>query len=187
MRQRHSAPLHTPYYCEENVWHLCQHTSVVGEERHVLWMTNSRQRCTFRFQRAAAQPGAAVVWDYHTVLISRTETWMVWDLDHVLGFPVSLRDYLDASFGRVPARTERFACRFRVIPADAYVERFSSNRSHMLRPDGSWMAPPPEWPVIDHANPAIFRELLDTSSSVLAPLITRQELERRFFGEEDLN
>lgn len=34
---------------------------------------------------------------------------------------------------------------FRVIPAESYLETFSSDRRHMRRPDGSWIKPPPQY------------------------------------------
>ena len=39
------------------------------------------------------------------------------------------------------------------MTADEYKRGFSSDRSHMKRPDGSWRSPPPEWPLIQ-ASPA---------------------------------
>lgn len=38
--------------------------------------------------------------------------------------------------------------RFRVVPAAELLACFASDRSHMLRPDGSWSAPPPPYPPI---------------------------------------
>lgn len=38
-------------------------------------------------------------------------------------------------------------CRFyRVVPATVYLRYFASDRSHMRREDGSWIAPPPSQP-----------------------------------------
>ena len=37
---------------------------------------------------------------------------------------------------------------FRVITAAEYIEYFASDRRHMLKPDGTWMAEPPEYPPI---------------------------------------
>lgn len=37
---------------------------------------------------------------------------------------------------------------FRVIPAEEFLQTFASDRSHMLTPDGHWMAPPPTYPPI---------------------------------------
>ncbi len=171
---------YTSFYCEENIWHLCQHPRVVGEDRHVLWMTNAQRRCAFRSQRSAKSNGEIVLWDYHVVLLTRAATWLVWDLDSVLAFPVPLGDYLDATFGPTGATPHPLACRFRVIPGDTYIAHFSSDRSHMRWGDGSWIAPPPDWPAIDRETPVLFDELLDVTSSVLGEVVTQQGLEARF-------
>ena len=34
---------------------------------------------------------------------------------------------------------------FRIVPAERLLREFSSDRSHMLRPDGSYSAPPPTY------------------------------------------
>lgn len=40
-------------------------------------------------------------------------------------------------------------CRlFRVIPARTFLDSFASDRSHMMRADGSWVAAPPAYPAI---------------------------------------
>ena len=40
-------------------------------------------------------------------------------------------------------------CRFfRVVPAPTFLAKFSSDRRHMKKPDGSWMKPPPNYPII---------------------------------------
>jgi hypothetical protein len=36
----------------------------------------------------------------------------------------------------------------RVVPAASLLRHFASDRSHMRRPDGSWSAPPPQYPCI---------------------------------------
>jgi hypothetical protein len=41
-----------------------------------------------------------------------------------------------------------FCRRYRIVAAGAFLQRFASDRSHMRRPDGSWMSPPPRYPCI---------------------------------------
>ena len=69
---------------------------------------------------------------------------LAFDLDSDLPFPCALGGYLAETF---PAGVQRaFAPRFRLIGGDDYADNLVSDRSHMRRPDGSWMAPPPSWP-----------------------------------------
>ena len=42
-------------------------------------------------------------------------------------------------------RTAWLALRAAVVAARDYVEGLASDRSHMRRSDGSWLAPPPPW------------------------------------------
>ena len=86
---------------------------------------------------------------------ARTE---VLDLDTRLPYPCPLDEYLDGSFphardvgdgeGDGGGGRRRLASRywphFRVVPANAYLQYFYSDRMHMLK-DGKWSSPPPEY------------------------------------------
>jgi len=129
-----------PYFCEENLWHLCadERLPVPVEERRVVLITGVRGRFAMRHQRA----GSPVLWDYHVVLRARGQ---IWDLDTTLGLPVDFDDWLSGSF--LPAYRD-FVPRFRVVDAAVYRETFASDRSHMVGPDGVPLKPHPPWPPI---------------------------------------
>ena len=149
-------------YCEENVWHLCQDATLPGTRRRVAFISNPHRTCALWSQRAAPSPGEAVFWDYHVVLLCRDGSgWQVWDLDTTLGMPVALDRYLQGTFPAGTALPERFWPCFRVLEASEYLEEFSSDRSHMRREDGSWMAPPPPWPAIRKDGKPGFLRLAD--------------------------
>jgi hypothetical protein len=124
-----------PYFCEENIWHLCSDAAVPVpvEQRRVVFVTNAARRVAIRHQRAGE--GGTVLWDYHVVLVAGGR---VWDPDTTLGFPVDVDVWLRESFG------EAHAPRFRIVDAPAYLKEFASDRSHM-RGSGK---PPPPWPPI---------------------------------------
>nr|AAP06335.1 similar to GenBank Accession Number AY060439 CG8253 gene product in Drosophila melanogaster [Schistosoma japonicum] len=87
-----------------------------------------------------------VIWDYHVFIIYNTMSgYLVYDFDSLLPFP-SPFDYYFAHGLRqndiLPERLRRF---YRVIHGTDYVNHFSSDRSHMQRQDGSWIAPPPSY------------------------------------------
>lgn len=132
------------YFCEENVWHLCADDGVTDrgapipvEERRVVFISNARKRVLMRNQRLGA-----VQWDYHVVLLARGR---VWDLDSALELPTPLDRWVKESFlPLVPG----CAPRFRVVDAPTYLERFASDRSHMIGPDGLPLQPLPPWPPI---------------------------------------
>ena len=141
------ATLYWPFYCEENLWHLCEDPVVAEdgspipvEERRVIVITGARGRVAMRRQRAGGD--RPMLWDYHVVLGARGK---IWDLDTTLGLPVDLEDWTRESF--LPHFPD-FRPRFRVVDAPTYRERFASDRSHMRGPDGAWLQPPPPWPPI---------------------------------------
>ena len=128
------------FYCEENVWWLCQEPRFADAKSWVVFISNHARQCAV-WQQRAADPGEPVVWDYHVVLLVEG---MVWDLDTRLGFPVSLDDYLRASFRALPPELSHLTPRFRVVRRDEFVSTFATDRSHM-RSDRGWRAPPPSW------------------------------------------
>jgi hypothetical protein len=135
-------PLHYwPFFCEENVWHLCSDRDAVEgpvEGRQVVFVSNARRRVAMRHQRAGE--GGTIAWDYHVVLLAADR---LWDLDTTLGFGIEPELWLAESF--VPGRGEP---RFRVIDAAAYGATFASDRSHMIGRNGRPRKPLPPWPPI---------------------------------------
>ena len=135
-----------PYFCEENVWHLCQDDAVRDdaplvvvplEERRVVFVSNDTKQVRMRHQRAGQ--GGVVIWDYHVVLLARGR---VWDLDCTLGMPLDVDRWLTDSF--VDADDAPGAARFRVVDAADFVRTFASDRSHMVESGH----PFPSWPPI---------------------------------------
>ena len=137
-----------PRYCEENVWHLCQEPYFASLDSKVVVISNERRACAFWHQRAAHGIGVPTIWDYHVVVLVYANHWCVWDLDSTLGLPVSAREYFSETFRDLPPGFTMFSPCFRIMKAADYVERFSSDRSHMRDRDGGWLAPPPPWPLI---------------------------------------
>lgn len=132
---------YTPYFCEENVWHLVRERAAQGRlGLYAVFITNRGKHVLLRRQRA----GDPVAWDYHVVLFEGGE---VVDLDTVIegGPSLPVGDWLDGTF---PAVAEPFAPRFRVVPAAELAATFASDRSHMRGPRGEPLQPFPAWPAI---------------------------------------
>lgn len=163
----HRATLsYTPFYCEENIWHLCQHEGLRDHQREVMVISNPAQRCPLWFQRAVP-PTCPVIWDYHVVLASRPcagAPALIWDLDTRLSFPMAAVDYLDATFMGEDQWQARYKPCFRVVDATVYVAHFTSDRSHM-RESGVWLKPPPTWPAIGLGRPGTLASLIDMTST----------------------
>lgn len=165
-------------YCEENVWHLSDRPLPDADERWALFISNPHRSCAM-WQQRAAPPGQPVVWDYHVVLVTQgSDRIQVWDLDSRLLFPCSLDEWLAGSFPHQEALAARLRPVFRLVPAGAFRNRFRSDRSHMRRPDGSWLAPPPDWPPIgEGTNLARF---IDMEHDFLGTVHDLPDLYRRF-------
>lgn len=167
----------TPYYCEENVWHLCADPRVTGEPRAVLVISNPSRTLAMAHQRAAPRPGVPVVWDYHVVLAARgpgPEGWAIWDPDCTLGMPVPLQVYLRASFGYPEGLPEPYAARFRVIEAGLYCRTLATDRSHMLDEEGHYRVPPPPWPAIGEGSNLM--RLIDMDDPFVGEVVELVEL-----------
>jgi hypothetical protein len=179
-----------PYYCEENVWWLCQAPELHEVERRVVFITNRGRSCHLCAQRAgdvAAGVGRGeVVWDYHVVLFTAQKGgWQVWDQDSLLGMPVMARRYLASTFARTPMLPKRFWPMFRVVAADDFLRLFSTDRRHMRRADGSYLQPPPPWPAPRPANMAEAHTLprfidLAEAAPLFGDVLDLAEAERRF-------
>ena len=164
-----------PFYCEENIWHLCRDERLPGGPRAALWITNERRQVAI-FEQRLAQPGQPVGWDYHVVLVTgRGLDAQVWDLDSRLEVPTSISDYLDLSFPPVSAR---FAPSFRLVPAAEYLRTFASDRRHMKDPDDGWLHDPPPWPAIGTGH--VLPEYLDLTRPDPGEVLTLRQLRARY-------
>jgi hypothetical protein len=176
-----------PYYCEENVWHLCGDPSLPAGDRFALFIS-SEARQTPLFAQRAGDPGrhGFCAWDYHVVLLLQTASRpaQIWDLDTTLGAPVPLERYLRETF-RLRTLSASHAPRFRLIPAELFLRTFSCDRSHMRSPEG-WSAPPPPWPpILDPAGSMNLFEFVEMGRPFHGEVLDLPGLEARFKNAGD--
>jgi protein N-terminal glutamine amidohydrolase len=134
------------FYCEENVWKFLARAELADSVTWAVMVSNASREVILLRQRSGRPLDGLVHWDYHVfaVVADPVAGRLAFDLDSELPFPCTLARYLDDTF---PDGVQRaFAPRFRVIEGRDYVSGLVSDRSHMRRPDGSWLAPPPPWP-----------------------------------------
>ena len=139
---------YTALFCEENIWqlvHALQEHGRSAEQMDVVLLCNQQAQLAIRNQKLAP-PGEYIVWDYHVILIDR-EYDHIYDFDSRLDFPVSISTYLTSTLPDPSIVPEPYLPAFRVIPAQDYLGRFCSGRSHMLGkiPDSEF----PDWPLIE--------------------------------------
>lgn len=175
------AYLYVACYCEENIWHLCQEKDFESFERKVVFISNPTRTCAFWNQRSRPAPDKAVIWDYHVILLlGRGGSWQIFDLDTLSSAPCSAFEYLDATFGRVSAVPKEFRPVFRVIDAQEFVDVFSSDRSHMLTPDGQWQVTPPLWEPIFRNERSNLMDLVDMEKSSIGTVMDYLQFENNF-------
>ena len=134
------------YYCEENVWRLLERPELREVATWAVIVSNEARDVVVMRQRTGRPVDGLVHWDYHVfaVVADPVQGRLALDMDSELPFPCSLGRYLADTF---PADVQRRnAPRFRVIKGSEYALGLVSDRSHMRRQDGSWVASPPPWP-----------------------------------------
>lgn len=143
--------LYTPLFCEENIWHLghtlANHSQLDMEKSWVLMITNPEHTIPLMNQQAA-EPGRAILWDYHVILLTKMEhEYFIFDFDSRLPFVTPLALYIAATFIEPDKLPERFHPYIRKISLRRYLDNFYSDRSHMIgQIDSSEF---PDWPIIN--------------------------------------
>jgi protein N-terminal glutamine amidohydrolase len=169
---------YTPFYCEENIWHLCRQEDLKSPQNKVVFISNENRACALWFQRAV-KAGEPVIWDYHVILIARDgDCWQVWDLDTLLGCPLNVEAYLHDTFHTNTPLP--YQARFRIMQADDFVNEFSSDRSHMRDLKGKWLKPPPAWQPIYNGESSNLMDLVDFSNDRPGYIVDLQQFRNEF-------
>ncbi|KAJ7046632.1 N-terminal glutamine amidase-domain-containing protein [Mycena alexandri] len=162
--------VHTPFYCEENIYLLCEAFVLQQEEVSAVFISNEQKTVALWNQKLNDE--SVVVWDYHVFLLlrSRGQQHWIYDFDSRLPFPCLMRDYLRHTFKENVA--EPYRSLFRIVPGSTFVEHFASDRSHMLVEAGEYDAqnvapkryrsPPPSHPPIRGRNATTGNNLMES-------------------------
>ncbi len=170
-------------YCEENAWHLCQTAPLRDAAPHVIVVSNESRHVAMWSQRAAPAD-APIVWDYHVFVVANTDGWQVWDLDCRVGMPLTVGAYAQATFATVGIQPVEFDPVFRIATADEYRSGLRTDRSHMRANDGSWLAPPPQWPLISPAeHGSNLLRFVDMADDIAGDRATLPQLLQRFASD----
>jgi protein-tyrosine-phosphatase len=173
---------YAPFFCEENAWHVCQDERIRELPRRVVFISNSERTCALWYQRAALVPDSPVVWDYHAVvLVEREGAWEVWDHDCTAGWQLSATRWLHLTFGLTKDLPKDLHPLFRVLDADVYVERFSSDRAHMIDEAGNYRQQPPPWPpIVPEGVAPNLQSFVDVEADFLGEVLSLDEMEARY-------
>jgi len=168
---------YTANYCEENIWHLCQHPSLVGYTKRVLIISNNAKNCPFYSQKSAVGD-LPVWWDYHVVLLASKEgSNFIFDFDSTLQFPSPLSHYLNHTFPNSDLWLSKDLPSFKSIASEVYIKEFYSDRSHMKDSSGSWIFTPPVWPTIGNEGNLMLQDLMNFSEKCQEQLLSLEEMQ----------
>ena len=178
---------YTPFYCEENIWHLAQEECFRGREAFVSIISGKGIYRRLWFQSQAEDHESPIYWDYHVVLLVYDGGWRAWDLDTTLGLPVPAHIYFQKTFLNSGINLENCDVILRLIDSGNYVRSFSSDHSHMRSPTGDWLAPPPEWPRILQGGKSNLLEWLDVDRDHPGQVKTLAEFMSNFITTDPRN
>lgn len=173
---------YTQYFCEENIWQLLADARFADREAYAVFITNRDQQVAMWAQRAALALGMPVVWDYHVVAAVRgTSGFEVWDLDCTEGCPLPFVRWRERSFDAARQLPPKLRPLFRVVRADDFRRRFSSDRAHMRGDDGAFVEPPPYWePIGASEEPPNLHRFLDLDTPFVGEVLDLAGLSSRF-------
>ena len=134
-------------YCEENIYKLCEEFLSIdsqlekedvgaGNSNFVLFISSSAGAVPIWKQKKSPDSETPVIWDYHVILVRvdlLTGEVLVYDMDTVLPMPCPIHQYISESFRPDTRLMEQYRQLFRIIPAQNYINYFSSDRRHMRR------------------------------------------------------
>lgn len=148
--------LYTSLFCEENIWQLLQSIStantisgvkIASNQMWALIITNPAQKIAL-FNQQAVPTGQPIIWDYHVVMLAKIkQQFFIFDFDTRLPFVTPLHEYLQNTFIFPDRLPEKFIPYIRKIPAQSYLDRFYSDRTHMQNQIKQSEFPP--WPIIN--------------------------------------
>ncbi len=162
---------YTAFFCEENIWRLASRMADV-DACFVLLFFNSYGHVALCQQSAFGDEGIGL-WDYHVVLLDTAEG-LIHDFDTRLDKPSPAQRYLRSTFPDQQSLPLQYRAIVRCVPAREYLQRFSSDRSHMLDEYGVARATFPEWPLIASGNRITLQQYIgeqviaDSESVVMA-------------------
>lgn len=159
----------TSCYCEENVWRILKLASSRGYQPQTLFavfISNPQRRIPVWFQVSGEKTlDGLCVWDYHVVALVNPQPQsepLIYDVDSNLPFPVSLTTYVryalwhcgtDYSGLQTAQSSHDQGHQFRSVPYEQMIQRFASDRRHMVIPGTtSYFSDPPPVPCIRGAK-----------------------------------
>lgn len=158
---------YTPFFCEENIWHLVNNMELEDQlSSSILFITNEFKTCALMNQKAS-KVNELVIWDYHVILHNRKEN-TIFDYDTRLGETTCIEDYFTNTFGDQSLLSSPYKSYIIPISGKDYINKFSSDRSHMLDEHGHQLQKFPEWPAILSKHELNLATLMDLGKNLIS-------------------
>ncbi len=110
------------FYCEENIYKFLQLTKDDVLESYALFVTNENKYLLVENHKF-------IGWDYHVIaLIKKDDGYIIVDFDSNLGREQDIISYIEKHF-----TDEESNPQFRVVPYDILMDKFKTDRSHMVK------------------------------------------------------
>jgi hypothetical protein len=125
-------------YCEENIYRLIQIDQSIT---HAVFISNTDRKVPFFSQPSDS---GMIIWDYHVIAYS-DQGRLVYDFDSAVPFPAPLSTYIGCVLQpeAMSNAEDTFQRKYRMISRIEFLEKFSSDRSHMLDENGNYNVTPP--------------------------------------------
>mgnify|MGYP000312495299 CR=1 FL=1 len=162
-----------PNYCEENIWHLCQHRKYLGGK--VIFISSLGNYFPMLCQKGGKEIDQTIFWDYHVILLKEGK---IFDFNSTLSFSTPIKDYFEQSFIEDFLLMPHQAPKFRVLDAEEYIRLFLSDRRHM-KANSTWISPPPSWPPISETSSNLER-FTDMRDLEIGDVLTASQVLERF-------
>ena len=178
------------FFCEENIWQLSKEFSAAGrdDQKFVLFFLCAEPTGSFFAIMNQRPLGSNSVgfWDYHVVLFD-AKARLIYDFDTTLGCPVSADLYFAQTFPIQDTLEAGVRALVRAIPLKEYLERFSSDRSHMLDAAGKELEPFPDWLPVIAKDPIWLKQYRSVGSieGSQSEIVGVEEFAARLFLRQD--
>ena len=172
-----------PFYCEENVWRLCNRIENRALDAWAIIVTGKAGPVAYLKQRFAHVEEPLILWDYHVFLLFReaNSAWQVLDRDSQLQQPCSATTYFGASFPDRKFVAPATRPIFRRIEAKMYQKTLSTDRRHMRDAHGEYRNTPPPWPPIGQGHN--LNRMIDMEDAFVGEILELPELESKLASD----
>ncbi|MBX2841600.1 MAG: hypothetical protein KTR26_07495 [Flammeovirgaceae bacterium] len=146
------------------------------QQSFVLFISSPHEIFPIWNQDQSSGPEEVLFWDYHVIFLVYENQWKILDFNTLLSFPENAKIYFNQSFRPEHVYHFIYPPHFKFIETDTYLNKFSSDRSHMQEASGDFLKPPPPWSVINQNLKPNFSDFINFNSKKLGEILNLEEV-----------